>query len=395
MGTWARYAGHEPDRNAPERRLASLWPTLLFSVHSAHASNERFPADFTENGVTWSAFGTVVEVERKAEGLRMEPSSAYAAKGDEERIWDSERIDADGYRWVVSAVDMGAVQSATRAYDDLWAAEESFNQEAVDEVQDLPALYRPLGWSETDCDADSLDDNFVYDTDDRAPHPDPMQARQRGVVLLLMNNQANGAGVCSGTIVDGNTILTAAHCFWEDDNTVVWGASATVVCTRGNTPNESSGCYNATSIIKNGAYDGAVANDFAVVKLAGSVDLGSTEQVIEMSTAADSVLDASSPFAIGYPGFKPDCSQNGNSGSPYDWYTGFHGAGSVIGTPTGYVKTDLDMGGGQSGGAIWFFASGQSEPKIMAVISRNHPYYPKWNGGPKVRDIRTWVITQF
>lgn len=304
-------------------------------------------------------------------------------------------VDKYGRRWVVAGVDQEAVAARVADYDrrvaETEGLEPGLSAEASPPSAEEPAgwaLWRPFGWVTDDCNNDGDDDLFRYDADDRSVVSNPMTDRQKKVLLL-----STPVGTCSGTMVDTEWLLTAAHCV-TDSNGNAYNANTFDACTLGNYQ-AGAQCFAADDVHVGPGYNGSgMDDDYAVVHLTGQPGVG----WMAISQASDGTIKADPGRNVGYPGRKPNCTSNStaaiNAGFPA--LTGYFSSGDVTSLSSTRIKTNVDLSGGHSGGPFYYCPSGCSAGAahyLTGVVSGFHSDpLDKYTGGAKGPAIRTWVI---
>ena len=338
------------------------------------------------------------EVRSMAPSPRMVMQRAEVPTSPVDDMIGSLRVDEYGRRWRTVAVDRGPLEGAIRRYDDLVARtfgeepdavdEDPFSPRAAEGTEEGLALWRPLSWTRTDCDGDGEHDLSRYGADGRTRASNPMTTQERKTVLI---NRAAPSG--SGVMVDGDTVLTAAH--------VVTDASGNPHCvtsfevwTRGNSQAGATRRV-VTDITVCGGYsgDGDWGDDYALLHLDSSAAVG----WMAISRASNSVIRAADCHNDGYPSWTPGCGLNLVPGpTPMSWgVLQFGSSGDLFATTSKRVKTRVDAGPGHSGGPFYYFPSGCCGAHFVTGLLSGHVNLlvgKDYTGGPKGSAIRSWVI---
>jgi len=271
-------------------------------------------------------------------------------------------------------------------------AEPAKRYNRLDFSVDTWAIDTPLAWTRTDCDNDDRNDMAAWGVDDRTNTVNPMNTVQRKVLVLQATwaDPLTPSMACSGTLVDNNSLLTAAHCVLDANGVP---ANNVIACTYGNAQSPAH-CFQTLGARPVGpwAATGDMRDDYAMVHLQGLV-----RSWMPLSNASDAELTADRAYNVGYPGFKPTCTSNFTS--PVDpaisfGITPMQANDIVSATPAGLIGTHIDMGRGHSGGPFFNYPAGccTSEALTGVVSGHRQMLFTSYNGGPKVRDIRNWII---
>lgn len=151
---------------------------------------------------------------------------------DTDRLLAAERHDRVGRLWLVNeiypvaATPPGEDESPMVAPGD--HAAPAFEGSAIPLLSD-PFVALETTWSHSDCVSDPYDlsDHGAFDGDSRIEVDFAFRA-QRAVVLIRTS-----AGLCSGTLLDSDYVLTAAHCLVDDSYDDV-AVGSIDVCSYGN-----------------------------------------------------------------------------------------------------------------------------------------------------------------
>jgi hypothetical protein len=324
------------------------------------------------------------------------------------------RTDLYGRRWVLDSVDHAAAEASVEAYN---AEVEAQFGVAEPGAESNPGIeYNPDGgtvhigtlqsWTTIWC---AGEEHFIdHSSDDFSKsNTIPLNDRQRKIVFIIIDD----VGICTGTMVDSNTVLTAAHCLTTDSGTQ-FAESKFTVCSMENLDENTTGSHEAAcfSIVDvdpapnwNGGDNSTVVDDYGLLHLDGVPGNG----WFALSEASDSYINNFPDFLRGYPPRERDCDYNEVSGAavtdtPYPYGHHLYGAdGDIQGTPSGWVKYDTSSAEGSSGGPHFYCPNGSGCDDghyITGVHSgdevgcSNEPCATGYTFGAKARDIREWVI---
>lgn len=194
-----------------------------------------------------------------------------------------------------------------------------------------------------------------------------------------------GGYICTGWLIDQNTILTSGHCVHPPgtaDNNVA--ESLEFFAGRDGPIDPQPGC-DATSFFTPTAWSVNEREhaDWALIQLDCTV--GDTVGWLGFfSVAGETALRFSQARVQGYPGDKPDGTQWGMTDR-------------IETSKTKMVFYDIDTFGGQSGSPVWKNRTACGGPCGMAVHSygNNHGTGPHvlYNHGPRITNARFGLIT--
>jgi V8-like Glu-specific endopeptidase len=269
-------------------------------------------------------------------------------------------------------------------------------------------------WTHTNCDGVGGIDIRRWNADGRMAIPDYNTRREEAtVVIQRLGVQAihnyteydwEVTGLCTGTMVAPDVVLTAAHCV-ATSNYTPWNPDALRVCTNGNETGHDPVCMAVQINTPNtdylvGTHD--VNEDFAVLTLVG--DLVDPVNTFDLATAPSSTWTGFSVLSHGYPAERPGCTFNEPTGeidfdlTGIDTHDGFAlGLGpkqvwqsdSFLALGPATVRTRLDGGNGHSGAA--FFISNGGENEIIGV-------WAAWSSvlnrhfGPRLEEFEVLVL---
>lgn len=320
---------------------------------------------------------------------------AKAARTPREQMLGSVTIDALGRRWVAESVDDAALADALAAYDREVVAR--FGPEpgpppgAATPPPRAPrendwTYWVPTAWNEVDCNGDGDDDTFLWDSDGRAESANPMNDRQDNAVYVIIS----GVGTCTGTMVDDEWVLTAAHCVSPSGTAV--SPSAITACTLGNYQSGAQ-CIRADALTVNSGWTGGTVadEDFAVFHLSSAPGVGWTA----ISTASDATIMSFMNYNNGYPGRANSCASNARTPivSGFSAKAQWWDQDDVTSISSGVIRTNIDVSTGHSGGPIFYRPT--STTYYLTGVMTGHYYnlYDGYfNGGPHGPTIRSWVV---
>jgi V8-like Glu-specific endopeptidase len=217
---------------------------------------------------------------------------------------------------------------------------------------------------------------WIIGPDERVPITDTAEAPWRSVVQLVMFDQfTNVVGTCSGSMVDDTTVLTAAHCVWDDS----FGPYHSILAIPGSDgldwPLGTGFTFGTNVTVPQGWIDTAglpmpprVEYDFALVHLSDTDWTTATRPHMFVGAPTDEYLQ--SPDII-----------LASAGFPGDQHAGtmWLAAGFVTGFTAVTMVTDMDTVSGQSGSPTWIVDVISDTVATAGVISYQQLEFPWHN----------------
>ena len=372
------------------------------------------PKLMKEGAITWEYQGQAEFVlEPKAYAAREfedEPEKLLSPEFWIDDILGSERIDDLGRLWIAVDIDRDAAKMMFEEYEQAVARTVGLEEAALldpnipeyveeSEFKSTRGVEEQLTWYTSDCDGNGEDDRFRWDSDDRVESANPLNTRQKKVMRIQIGN----GGLCSGTMVDDQWLLTAAHCV-TDANGNNLSLSSFAVCTHGNYQS-SAECFNVTSrVVASGWSSGQnIKDDYAVLKLNASPGVG----WMAISSASNGTLESNPVNNLGYPGTNkgPVCTSTtetpinswmliGGAFRLLDASTQYRSQGELFNATTNIVKTRVDLAKGHSGGPFFYYPSGCCGAHYLTGVAttfKDPAIGNAYTGGPKGPKIRNWV----
>lgn len=406
---------------------------------------DEFSDDYWENGLLWTYDG---QQEFHAESMDCEVLDALHADGDheaeealgfgadhvtqhfdwpewndaftrEDLVWMAVRVDDLGRRWVVADLDIEAMQDRADAYAADVSAEAGEEWPSYSIADDLVELVPSLeddegvdfGWTSGTCSAGggwnngySPVDWTLYDSASRSFMNDMTESHAKSAFVTIMSRTGTGnpwTVSCSGAFVDGDSVLTAAHCVWDDAGAAPVAAKLRAVCRPGNYHPTEHTCFYVANVSVAPAYNGGAvfANDYAVLSI---VTGGADQPFYALSTGAEGSLLNDQVRTLGNPGSVSGSSCTAN----YLTGTGTNLGGSAVfpdalgvwyeaATITEFTSTVIggrfDSGNGHSGGP--FYTISQSGMPVHHGTLKGFHAVPAYIGGARTSPNRTWLLS--
>lgn len=439
MGKASATSGGPADRPTTARVQRPLPPSRL----RVFLDDDRYYYDLApghgtmplvrEGPVTWRYVGQAIfsaSVSRKVG--RWKPTSLGSGGYDRDlepgqllRPGVTRKADSLGRLWVLHELDREALQARLEAYDA--RANEPLGDRYPGEgyapylLGDEGGYFAmPVGYTTTYCTGsdpasfwDVLFGDFTrfvanHSKDPLSKSGRPFNNRAEKFVIL------GGATGCSGTIMDGDDILTAAHCVTDEDLDLL-DATAIGVCTYANDGCGGSSCSvpsgravdcaGGDSVILIGPYSGSLdsEDDLAVLRLQsrlGEVDSGLIDTMY-LSKRKSSLVDFAANTR-GYPGGTPDsssdvCDDNTLSsafssadGASTRAAAQYFATGTVDAVLSSTINFILSSASGMSGGAMYYCwtdcEDGHGQTSLQSL------YTGLSLNGPRSADFRSSVL---
>ncbi len=360
--------------------------------------------------VTWRYEGQA----RFAHDVRPVTSSRKWVVTNEERkepeaqVLDLVRIDRWGRRWRAEVVNKDSWRAAIEAadQDSAEAEQEPQRPEKKGEPRPKPGTvveWTPQSWTHSNCDSSKEvfigKETHLWEGESRTSVGTPDQWERTAVRVTTVLGDIDGdgdidQGVCTGTILTQDFILTSAHCVSDDNNNPMPNSTITV-CRQ-----DVSRCLGAADVQFPSSYGGGSGNgggsdfsdDWALIELTSTWTASGTTTAtdMDMSWAEDSKLDNLTRINnLGFPGFATNCNNAGGN-------TLFHNdeREPLTATYTKSIRMKIDNTPGHSGGPIYYCPRGDNN-----ICSNGDKAYvfgvlAGWNSvakravGPKVPNFR-------
>jgi len=396
------------------------------------------PALMVQGAMEWSYNGQAVFTDHDVVGVERSERSYTYVENDysiRDMTYDVDEyfgvgvetiVDTYGRQWLITHVDLDLALEQVAEYDaqvlsyfgspegDGLASDVQieFNSAAGEEATGIP-----LSWDTVACTIGSgyYDHHYNHSGNGDIAKVDavPMNDRQRKIVMIV-----GPSGVCSGTMVDDEWALTAAHCIADLDTGIELDPTDFHVCTMENLDENTTGsyeaaCFGVEHLNAFYQYDGdpdTSADDFGVVHLDGQPGVG----WFAISAADDSYIDDYTAYLRGFPGRTAACAKNevtSDSLTTDNSYDGAHlwrASGDIQSTLAGYIKYDVSSAQGVSGGPYYYCpnGSGCADGHYITGVATKVHLSCYWDGtrhinppclwgnsqGAKGSAIRQWVI---
>lgn len=265
--------------------------------------------------------------------LRVPETFSFVAEPDLrspfERMFDVIRVDRLGRAWRIVAVDERATEARLLAFT---SEHEETAARSLDELkvplQPSPldveeagqtVTWQPQSWVHENCLGPPIEmENHTWEGEGRTPIGLSHSRQERAAIRVF-----GPAGTCTGTLIDNDEVLTAAHCVVDCSNNAVPFTSVTV-CLDGPYGQSSPTCVGGNvndvdNISFPPSYNGGgggcggtdFADDWAIISLGSPITTWTTATA-SLSGADDATLAALTTIrSFGMDGFlTPNCTDN-------------------------------------------------------------------------------------
>lgn len=318
-------------------------------------------------------------------------------------------LDAEGRLWLLDTVDVDAANAKIQKHridtakmfggvsepsgGDDWNPGIEYNESPGEW-----SLLYPQSWTTQECDSsDPGPEIYEHDPDTINKVTASYNEWQKKSVVIFIWGGVNA--MCSGTLVDNNSVLTAGHCL-ADSSGYLTTAGNYKVCTYGNVQSPAVCHVGSTIVTPGGTWDGSKADDYGLINLSSSFSVG----WFGIADASDGTLNNYPDRHQGYPGYADGCVDNVEYSDTVTINDTYYGAylhqtvGTIQSTPTGYIKFDTGSGDGFSGGVHFYCPNGSgcgNGHYLTAVhggVSYSAFFDTGYSYGAKGRDINDWVV---
>jgi hypothetical protein len=208
---------------------------------------------------------------------------------------------------------------------------------------------------------------------------------------------------CGGSIINGNWVLTAAHCTKDDSGAAIPASSMSVKVGANNPSDQLDGkIYQvSTAIVHEGYNDQTLLNDIALLRLKDTINFTNATPV-NIVTASNVLAGAITPGVLswvtgwGYTSVSPDVLPTALQKVQLPIISTAQAAsvwGSSI-TATdlmaGYLNGNKDACNGDSGGPLVVPVSG--EFRLAGIVSWGSPSCNTYGAYTRVSDFDSWIL---
>jgi V8-like Glu-specific endopeptidase len=199
----------------------------------------------------------------------------------------------------------------------------------------------------------------VFGNDDRVPVEDTSQAPWRSVALIFaLDLNGNILWECTGSLLNYNVVLTAAHCVWDDFLGTYIDALAVAPGATAEEPPYGIGYAFGFSVPNGFTNDAGPEFDFALAFLAGNPFQGLIGPYMTVGAPTDGYLDHPDTMiaSAGFPADKPFGTM---------WFS----SDFVLAYDEALLYTQMDAYPGQSGSPIYTINASFPGAAVIGVYS--------------------------
>ncbi len=358
--------------------------------------------------LTWEYIGQAVhsyEPEMLSGKQWVAPVKETRAVGGTQALDRVRRIYDDGTEWVVASVDTDGLRSLVRDYDERNPEASITDEEDVrldeemdgesEDIDEEGYDWTPNGWTTKVCTGLTY---HIFNSDDRA-QLSSLTDRQRTAVLIT-HVVGSDISFCDGVLLDGDSVLTAAHCVVDADDNALSPYDINV-CTLGNAYSGADCHLHASSVDISTSWSGGwdPASDWAVIDV-GPAFSGAVTMAV--SAASDANVTPISMHNIAFPldaPSTPTCVSGAttpvDSDGPmanFEVHTEASMAAPVL---VSTFQFSHDGGEGHSGSPIYYCGDDHCDTGEQGVVVS---IWSGWNGfdttqvGAKIHNFRTAIL---
>lgn len=194
-------------------------------------------------------------------------------------------------------------------------------------------------------------------------------------VVKIHGNFANKTFDCSGWMVGQSTVVTAAHCIYDYDETKAFATNVVVTpALNSDDPNsEPFGHCDAIFAWYINLWETTGDPQYDYGAYALSCHVGEQTGNLGYRVMTDAQINGARVNLVGYPMDK---------GGSTMWF----GLGNILGTATDFLFFDNDGYGGQSGGPVWELIGDSCDACVVAIYSGEDINNPYQNVGVRVNN---------